>query len=98
MPTKKNKKESDKMDFISDILALLYEEGIEIEYNGVDLDLRDYINDSIQFISFIVDLENRFAIEMPDEYLTYDAISSLHSFAEIVKNFKDENLIEAHND
>ena len=67
MPTKKNKKESDKMDFISDILALLYEEGIEIEYNGVDLDLRDYITDSIQFISFIVDLENRFAIEMPDE-------------------------------
>lgn len=51
------------MDFISDILALLYEEGIEIEYNGVDLDLRDYITDSIQFISFIVDLENRFAIE-----------------------------------
>lgn len=85
------------MDYISDILDLLLEEGIEVEYTGIDLDLRDYIIDSIQFIGFIVDIEKKFDMEIPDEYLLYDSISSLHSFAEIIKNCKKENT-EAHND
>lgn len=86
------------MDFISEVIALLHEEGLEVEYTGVDLDLRDYITDSIQFISFIVDIEKKFVIEFSDEYLLYDSISSLHSFAEIIRNCKEENLEEAHND
>lgn len=84
------------MDFINEIIDLLHEEGINVEYTGIDLDLRDYLTDSTQFISFIVGVENRFDIEMPDEYLSYDSISSLHSFAEIIRGCKEEN-IEAHN-
>lgn len=85
------------MNYINEIIDLLHEEGMEIEYTGVDLDLRDYLTDSIQFISFIVDIEKKFDMEMPDEYLLYDSISSLHSFAEIIRNCKEENA-EAHND
>lgn len=85
------------MEFINEIIILLHEEGFEIDYSGTDLDLRDYISDSIQFISFIVDIENKFEIEFPDEYLLYNSISSLHSFSEIVKNCKQENN-KAHND
>ena len=85
------------MDFISEIINLMHEEGLEVNYNGSDLDLRDYIFDSIQFISFIVEIEKIFYIEIPDEYLLYDSISSLYSFAKIIKNCKEINT-EAYND
>ncbi len=53
----------------------------------------DYLADSIQFIGFIVDVEKTFEMEMPDEYLLYDSIASLHSFAEIIRNYFIENMI-----
>ena len=55
------------MDIINRIVSILHEEGIEAEYTGGDLDLRDYIIDSIQFISFIVEVEREFDIEIPNE-------------------------------
>ena len=78
------------MDFIKRIVGILRDEGIEIEYTGEDVDLSDYIIDSIQFISFIVDIENEFGIEIADDYLRYDIISSLHSLAQIVENCKKD--------
>lgn len=86
------------MDFISEVIIVLYEEGLAVEYTGVDLDLRDYIADSIQFINFIVDIEKRFEIEFPDEYLLYDSIASLHSFVELIKKCREKVFDEAHND
>ena len=85
------------MDIIKGIIEILYEEGLAIEYNDKDLDLRDYIADSIQFISFIVAVENKFNIEVPDECLKYDSISSVYSFAEMIKSCIEENN-EAYND
>ena len=78
------------MDFIGRIVVILSDEGLEIEYTVEDVDLSDYIIDSIQFISFIVDIENEFGIEIADDYLRYDIISSLHSLAQIVENCKNE--------
>lgn len=78
------------MDYIERIIEVLRNEGIEIEYKGVDLDLSDYIFDSIQFISFIIDIENEFGIEIADNYLRYDVITSLHSFAKIVESCKED--------
>ena len=76
------------MDIINRIVSILHEEGIEAEYTGGDLDLRDYIIDSIQFISFIVEVEREFDIEIPNEILLYDSISSLHSFADLIRRCK----------
>lgn len=70
----------------SRIIDLLCGEGIEIEYIGQDIDLREYIVDSIQFIGFIVDVEDTFGIEISDEYLQYDSIMSLHAFAQLVSD------------
>ena len=77
------------MEFANKIIEILNEEGIYIEYKGEDLDLREYIIDSLQYISFIVDIENLFGIEIPDEYLIYDSIASLHSFSNVVKMCKE---------
>lgn len=74
------------MEFANRIIDVLNEEGICIEYKGEDLDLREYIIDSLQYISFIVDIENVFGIEIPDEYLIYDSIASLHSFSNVIKD------------
>lgn len=84
------------MEFVNEIIDLLHEEGLEIEYSGDDLDLREHIADSIQFISFIVDVEKKFGIEIPSEYLLYDSISSLHSFVNIIRICIEEDT-NAHN-
>lgn len=43
-----------------------------------DIDIRNYINSSIQFISFIVEIEKEFNIEIPDEMLVLDNFGSLN--------------------
>ena len=59
-----------------------------------DIDLHDYITDSIMFISFIVELEKRFGLEFPDELLFSDTLTSLSGFsyllAEIINNGKED--------
>lgn len=49
-----------------------------------DLDLRSYIEDSLQFISFIVELENRLNVEIPDEFLQIDHMGSMNAFCEML--------------
>lgn len=63
------------------IYDVLLESGIMIDSIGEDFDLRDSIQDSIQFISFIVALEQRLGIEIHDELLQFDAIASFNNFS-----------------
>lgn len=51
---------------------------------GDDLDLREFILDSLQFISFIIELETELNIEIPSELLLFDNLSSFASFREII--------------
>lgn len=51
-----------------------------------DLDLREYIIDSIGFMSFIVELENRLGIYFPDERLDFEVLSSLNGFTEMIED------------
>lgn len=62
------------------ILCILDEIGISLSLHEDDIDLRDYIVDSIQFISFIITIEEKLEIEFPDELLLYDNLISLNSF------------------
>lgn len=79
------------MECLERIIEILRLEGVDVQYNGVDVDLREVITDSIQFISFIVEIESEFEIEIMDEYLQYDMLASLHSFAKFIENcFLDE--------
>lgn len=74
------------MDFKSKILEILDSNGIYIDVENIenDIDLREYVTDSIQFISFIVEIEKQLEIEFPDEVLLYDKISSLNGFVNII--------------
>ena len=50
-----------------------------------DIDLQEYIVDSLQFISFILSVEESFGIEFPDEMLQIENIKSLNAFCDIVE-------------
>ena len=68
------------------IISILQEAGNvidDIDLNE-DVDLQVYLNDSIQFISFIISVEEKFDIEFPDEMLLIDNIKSLDNFAGII--------------
>lgn len=68
------------------ILSILQEAGNSIDNldPNENVDLRLYIIDSMQFISFIISVEERFDIEFPDEMLLMENIESLDNFAGIV--------------
>lgn len=56
-----------------------------LDRNGIDLDQDSPTIDSISFITAIVDIEQEFDIEFPDEYLTTETMSSYEKIYEIVK-------------
>ena len=57
-----------------------------------DFELQDYIDDSVSFITFIVELEQQFAIEIPDSYLTMDSMSTLSDICNFIKAVLDEKV------
>lgn len=70
------------------LLDILNENGIFIDKEAIqeDIDLREYITESIQFISFIVEIEKQLNIEFPDEFLMFDKIASLNGFTNIIES------------
>ncbi len=57
-----------------------------------DTDLREWIVDSMMFISFIVELENEFSIQIPDNLLEYDTIASVDGLLNIIESLKDNTV------
>lgn len=76
------------MEVRDKLLILLEENGIFItkEETEDDIDLRDYITDSIQFVSLIVEIEKELNIEFPNELLLFDSIASLNGFSNTIKS------------
>lgn len=75
------------MDVISTVIKSMKDVGIEIEYDiNADIDLRNYLRDSMLFISFIVELENNLGIELPYEILLNDNLVSFKGFCEMIGN------------
>lgn len=66
----------------------IHDQIVEIfEENGVDVENADSFNniESIQYISIIVDIEQKFDVSLPDYILTRDDILNFDQFADIVK-------------
>ncbi|MBQ8392456.1 MAG: hypothetical protein IJX51_01660 [Clostridia bacterium] len=74
------------MKYRDQVVQVLEEMGILIESDEYDVNLQDFIVDSIQFITFIVNVEEKLNLTFPDEYLNYDNIETLHKFCEILEN------------
>lgn len=66
----------------------LFRVGIDIEHNE-EFDLRESIIDSFFFITVILEIEQEFNIEIPDEYLTIDLFSSIEHLADIISSQKE---------
>lgn len=66
--------------------AVLRDEAICFEENGENMDLRQYIFDSIQFVNLIVAIENQFGIRLKDDYITYDILQSPETLMNAIKN------------
>ncbi|GKX30391.1 hypothetical protein SH1V18_28710 [Vallitalea longa] len=75
------------MDIRLSIMKVLDEMGIYTTDINLkeDIDLTKYIADSIMFISFVVDLEEKLKIEIPDELLQVKNIVSLNGFANSIE-------------
>ncbi len=70
------------------IYTALTDNGIfaDLEELESNIDLRDYIIDSYQYVSFIITLEDLLGIEFPDEFLQYDILSSVEGLVAALKN------------
>ena len=70
------------------IFDILDENGIYIDSGEMeeDLDLREYILDSLQYVYIIVELEDRLGMELPDDVLLYDNLASINGFANMILN------------
>lgn len=68
------------------IFDILEESGIYFDSGEVeeDVDLREYLVDSLQYIYLIVELEERLGVELPDEVIIYDNFISINGFANMV--------------
>ncbi len=76
------------MNIRKKVLDILDINGIFVDQKKVenDIDLREYITDSIQFISFIVEIEKELNMEFPEEFLLFDKIASLNGFSNIIES------------
>lgn len=66
------------------IIEILEQNGIFIENTENDFDITEYIEDSLQFITFIVSLEEEFNINFPNEMISLDNLKSFNAFCDII--------------
>ena len=73
------------MNVENSIIEVMNQVGMFIDLNtdsdNDDVDLREFIQNSVQFISFVLELENVFNIVLPNQYLLIDNFSSLKAIA-----------------
>lgn len=72
------------MDIKKELINLLENVGLFIEYNNEEIDIREYGMDSLSYITFICDVEEYFGIEFPLEYLGLTETVSLDKIVDLV--------------
>lgn len=74
------------------VLKVLEEKmGIVVLDNQNDFTLSDYITDSMNFILFIVSLEETLGVELPDDFLDNEIMGSAVGFSEKLSSFLSSN-------
>lgn len=63
------------------LLSIFEELGVIIEEEE-DFDIQEYIVDSLVYMSFIVNMEQRFGIDIPDEFLLLSKMNSFNAYCE----------------
>lgn len=60
--------------------------GVFVEEPIEEANLNQFFDDSIQFMTFIVELENVFEIEFPNEILVFDNFDRIDNICDIVSS------------
>ena len=76
------------MKYRTEIIEVLESMGIYVNQEEVPINLQEYIVDSIEFITFIVNLEEKLNFTLPDEYLVYESIATIDLLCEIIEKAK----------
>ncbi|MBN2617909.1 MAG: acyl carrier protein [Spirochaetales bacterium] len=76
----------------SGIDETLKEMGVDIIVSGADIDLREYIYDSLEYINFVLVLEEKLGIEVTNEAILYDNISSLQGYINLLGLLFEEQV------
>lgn len=73
------------------LLNVLDEIGIAIDDNerNIDFDLSEFFIDSIQFISFIVEVEKRLGFELPDDFLLIEQYRSFNALCNALTDINE---------
>lgn len=75
--------------FKEEILEILHNIGIYIEDIELDYKIEDMIEDSLSFISFFIELENKYNVEFPEvffEEMTYQkTLLDIKNYIETLK-------------
>lgn len=69
-------------EILSIINSILEDEVLTV--SDVNKELKDIGLDSIKFVLLIVELENKYQIEIPDEYMLYSKMSTISEVQKIV--------------
>lgn len=65
----------------SNIIVALNNIGIYVDEGEDDIDLTDYITDSMTYIYFIIEIEDSFNVMLPEGMMLFDKLKSLNAFA-----------------
>ena len=72
------------MDTREKILQCFINIGVVIDDSENYVDLKEYVSDSIQFVTAVVEIEREFSIEFPDDLLVFSVFDSLNGLVNIV--------------
>ncbi len=72
------------MDFESKLIDILERNGVEIQENHLELE-------SIALVTSIVDIEEEFGIEFPDDLLSFEVFSDFYNLKDTVSKIIDQN-------
>ncbi len=81
------------MNIVEQILKITndnLEDGIVICEHQIEDDLSEYKLDSVSFIKIIVEIEEAFEIEIPDEYLLFSEMNTIAKMVNVVTKIQNK--------
>ncbi len=73
----------------NDIISILEEVGVFLPDDSSHDEITDFFDDSLQFMTFIVKLEEKFGVEFPNEYLLFDNFASMNNIIAMINELKE---------
>lgn len=68
-------------------------EGANVTLQEADMELSQFGMDSLHYIRIVVQLEEEFAKEIPNEYLTIEEMSTINKITSIIEKIINDNMM-----